>query len=1577
MAQASRTFRVFVSSTFSDLKAERDVLQERAFPALQDLCLQHGTRFQAIDLRWGVSEEAGVDQQTMNICLEELRRCQKVTPRPNFIVLLGERYGWRPLPPQIPADEFGAIAGALSPTDRAPLDEWYRRDDNAVPPEYVLQRRTGEYEDHDHWAVVEAELRAILLKAVSTLSLPEQALTKYERSATEQEILEGALAKATEPGHALCYLRTIEGRPADDAPAGFRDLVDGRPDTEAAGRLADLKRRLTEQLPPEQVRTYAAQWSGDGVSDAQLCALSLRVYLDLSRVILTEVAKLEQQSDLDREIAAHEAFCEDRARHFIGRQDIIRSVREYVQSGGPTPLVIWGPSGSGKSALMARCVELLRQQHPNAAVIDRFIGATPASTDIRSLLESLCREVSQAYGSQGELPPEYKDLVETFPKRLALATQDKPLILLLDALDQLDPTENAHALSWLPSDLPPNVRVIVSALEREGEAGECLVAARRRLPESALLKLEPLTPDEGAELLDTWLRAAKRTLQPEQREHILTSFAANGMALYLRIAFEEARRWHSYDGLPRGADGVPGLSADTEGLIRDLLARLELEANHGKMLVRRALGYLAAARHGLTEDEMLDVLSADEDAMADFVRRSPRSPKVDKLPVAVWSRLYFDLEPYLTERAADQTTLMAFYHRQVGEVVTEVYLAGDAATLLHRRLAEHFARQPHRLGDPYDGPPNVRKCAELPWQQMRGEWWEGLQATLTDLLFIEAKCLAGMTYDLVADCNAALAGGAPPRECALVEPFARFVRANAHIFAQRLEWVRQRAYNSAASGPVPQAAEHLLEGPAALSLPWLRHPNRPPAVSSACLQVLVGHTGEVPAVALTPDGKQAVSGSDDHTLRVWDLQTGDCLRTLQGHTRQVRAVALTPDGKQAVSGSVDCTLRVWDLQTGHCLRTLQGHYGSVYAVALTPDGKQAVAGDRDHTLRVWDLQTGHCLRTLKGHTDEVHAVALTPDGKQALSGSADGTLRLWDIQSGDCLRTLQGHTREVYAVALTPDGKQAVSGGGDHTLRVWNLQTGDCLRALQGHTDAVSAVTLTPDGKQAVSGSWDATLRVWDVQTGDCLRTLQGHTDMVFAVALTPDGKQAVSGSGDHTLRVWDLQTGDSLHTPQRHDGWVAAVALTPDGQQAVSGSDDRTLRLWDPQTGDCLRTLQGPTDRVRAVALTPDGKQAVSGGRHATLRVWDLQTGDCLRALQGHTYDEVAAVALTPDGQQAVSGSSDRTLRIWNLQTGLCLRTLQGHTRGVHAVALTPDGQQAVSGSRDHTLRVWNLQTGECLHTLEGHTQMVLAVALTPDGQQAVSGSRDHTLRVWDLQTGDCLRTLKGHTSFVTAAALTPDGKRAVSGSHDHTLRVWDLQAGDCLRTLQGHTDSVYAVALTPDGKQAVSASDDHTLRVWDLQTGDCRRTLQGHTDRVWAVALTPHGKQAISASRDRTLRVWDIQSGGQVASFSAGWSVGACAAGPGGLFAAGDGGGNVYLLRLENVACGPPILAAWRSPLDDTLAFGCLHCRVWSEVPKSPIGTELPCPHCGQPVKLNPFAIEADWRPVAEAWDGSRKAI
>ena len=264
-----------------------------------------------------------------------------------------------------------------------------------------------------------------------------------------------------------------------------------------------------------------------------------------------------------------------------------------------------------------------------------------------------------------------------FPKRLALATAKKPLVLFLDALDQLSDADNARSLVWLPAELPPHVRLVVSTLP-----GECQATLQRRLPAPSLMSVPALSKLSGERLLYCWLDEAQRTLTDEQQADILAKFErGGGLPLFLKLAFEEARHRHAYDGLPALSDQAQGLTEDIPGAIRDFFRRLEQESHHGRVLVSHALGYLAAARNGLSEDELLDVLWQDNEVRNDFFRRSPKSPQdIAALPVVIWARLFLDLAPYLAFRKADGTELMTFYHRQVAEVVQEKYCTGSAKT---------------------------------------------------------------------------------------------------------------------------------------------------------------------------------------------------------------------------------------------------------------------------------------------------------------------------------------------------------------------------------------------------------------------------------------------------------------------------------------------------------------------------------------------------------------------------------------------------------------------------------------------------------------------------------------------------------------------------------------------------------------------------------------------------------------------------------------------------------------------------------------------------------------------------------
>jgi WD40 repeat protein len=313
------------------------------------------------------------------------------------------------------------------------------------------------------------------------------------------------------------------------------------------------------------------------------------------------------------------------------------------------------------------------------------------------------------------------------------------------------------------------------------------------------------------------------------------------------------------------------------------------------------------------------------------------------------------------------------------------------------------------------------------------------------------------------------------------------------------------------------------------------------------------------------------------------------VRTFSGHAGQVNCVAVTPDGKHALTGGLDATLRLWDTATGKEVWQLQEGAGGVWCVAVSADGRYALSslgmyenGGRwvrgtDHAVRLWDLTARKQVRTFRGHTDELRGLAFSSDGKYALSGSLDGTARLWEVETGKEVRRFEGHTGALRRVALSPDGKRAVTSSLDGTARAWDVATGKEISRFAGHNADVLVAAFLPDSRHAVSGGADMVVRLWDVETGKEVRRFEGHTSVIFNLAVSPDGRRLLSASGmrevnrgsyapcgeDNEVRLWDVATGAELHRYAGHGSSVVGVRFGPDGRTAFTCGSDRTLRMW------------------------------------------------------------------------------------------------------------------------------------------------------------------------------------------------------------------------------------------------------------------------------------------------------------------------------------------------------------------------------------------------------------------------------
>ena len=543
---------------------------------------------------------------------------------------------------------------------------------------------------------------------------------------------------------------------------------------------------------------------------------------------------------------------------------------------------------------------------------------------------------------------------------------------------------------------------------------------------------------------------------------------------------------------------------------------------------------------------------------------------------------------------------------------------------------------------------------------------------------------------------------------------------------------------------------------------------------------LEGHTRRIKALCALPDGRLA-SGSEDHTIRVWDVTMGAEAARLQGHTGHVDALCLLPDG-QLLSSSTDGTMGLWD-PTTYTQTARSGPGLGVSALCLLPDGRLASA---QFDIQLWDLTSGAETARLQGHTDRVDALCLLRDGRLA-SGSWDTTIRLWDLSDGAEAARLEGRTGVVKSLCGTPDGRLA--SGTWKTITLWDVATRNEPVRLEGHTDIVAALCVLPNGRLA-SGSFDNTVRVWDVTTGVETARFEGHTDSITALCVLQDGRLA-SGSYDATIRLWDLSAAEM--SPYRiRSSLVTSLCTLPD-RRIASGSGDGAIRLWDVATGVETAFLEGHADSVDALCLLPDGRLA-SGARDNTVRLWDVTAGIQTTRLEGH-LNRVTALCIVPEGRLA-SASLDGTILLWDITTGgepaevKCERLLT-------ALCVSQDRRLA-SGSDDGTIRLWDLTSvTESVH-LKRHTRAVTVLCPLDDCRLA-SGSDDRTIRLWDLATRAEIARLEGHTDRVTALCMLTNGRLA-SGSYDNTIRLWDAATGAETARLELDAPVTALAAIAPN---------------------------------------------------------------------------------------------------------------------------------------------------------------------------------
>jgi tetratricopeptide (TPR) repeat protein len=499
------------------------------------------------------------------------------------------------------------------------------------------------------------------------------------QSVTALEILHGVLLDPEMDKHAFFYFRDPVYATAHP---GFTEE-----DPALRERLAKLK---------DDIRRSGFPVKEPFATPKQLGEWVLR---DLTVVIEKLYPEHSIPNALDRDAADHEAYSASRRKVYIGRQEYMDRLDAHAAGDGP-PLVVVGESGGGKSALLANWSHNWSEAHAETPVLVHFIGATPDSANWMAMLRRLMGEFQRKFEIQIEIPDQPDALRMAFANALHMVAARGRLVLVLDALNQIEDRDGAPDLVWLPPVIPANVRLVVSTLP-----GRPLDDLKKR--GWPMLAVEPLTVPEREELIDKYLKRYSKALSPGPA-HRIASAPQTGNGLYLSTLLNELRQFGNYEKLNERI-GWYLQAANPVELYRKIIQRWEQDYGQPdpacKNIVQESLIRLWAARRGLSETELLESLG------------TAGSP----LPRALWSPLYLAAGDALVNRGG----LLTFAHDFLRAAVQEAYLPTGADTQgAHRILAEYFQAQ---LQVP-------RQLDELPWQWQQAAAWQ----KLADLLAVPA-----------------------------------------------------------------------------------------------------------------------------------------------------------------------------------------------------------------------------------------------------------------------------------------------------------------------------------------------------------------------------------------------------------------------------------------------------------------------------------------------------------------------------------------------------------------------------------------------------------------------------------------------------------------------------------------------------------------------------------------------------------------------------------------------------------------------------------------------------------------------
>eukprot|EP00301_Raphidiophrys_heterophryoidea_P023519 c7378_g1_i1.p1 GENE.c7378_g1_i1~~c7378_g1_i1.p1 ORF type:complete len:2037 (-),score=525.73 c7378_g1_i1:323-5599(-) len=1483
-----KTVSIFVSSTFTDTAEERNLLIADVYPYLRRYGMYVGLDFSASEMRWGIRDESGNTHQTSTICMAELARCQRESQGINYVLMLADKYGYRPFPSSIPVPEFEALTQKLKDTpgaedDAALVLDWFVLNTNVVPPAFELLPSTRAAPG-TWWSIFERMQRAFR----TARDVVEDPIRRelYLVSVTEHEVINGLLTREDRDETTFYYRRRIRDMEnfISEAKAGLfldKDPVTKGVDREAQTLLADLRdNKVMAKISRDRVKDFEIDWGHDNAVSTETHADYLREFCDhFCDTLRQSIDKAAQKVTVEpdetfQEALAHLMFCEKRGRNAVARQEVTDIVMSYLQAledsdeiDATKPLVLFGPGGSGKSVAMARCVVwVVREAISNCVLICRFIGTTPHSTTGQALLRSICLQISRCFDLPTDaVPTNYKDLVIFFAELLSQATEEKPLVIFLDSLDQLSQQDNAHNLGWLPLTLPTHCHIVTSTLKSDGEGGNALLKLKALLPEHNFVELVSLDHSNAQSMLESWLGTAKRTLTDEQCALVMQAYSSCPLPLYLRIVFQMTLGWAS-STVPAPHEPNTALFAPSIPLLlRDLfdgLCRI-----HGKILVHHALGYLTLARHGLSRAELEDILSLDDEVLNDVFEWW--TPPIRRIPGLLVTRLLSEVESFLVTQGADGgVPVLSWYHREFKVASKQAFLSDPAqAQKLSNNLAEYFGNTWGMRAKPYVGRKgdqgcadrkitpqelvisdsttslnkkfNQRRVSELPSALIGAKNWTQVEKTLTDIQFLEASALLEVPHETLADVRRALEG-MRANDTPISEPLSEaewFLTQNMYTLQQKPASFFQVTMNH----PIFKvSAKTHLTAPAS---GWLRQVNATTSGSAVLTTFLAGPLGgyqSCKAIAFSPNNQLIAALTNGDTgsvyhLTVFDVTTNTEVFDYCIESVSTEAVTWSVDSKYVVlpvssdepNSGVDVpSLRLISAKIGVVERIIQGkqnaHISSsiVSAVTLSDDlvvtGHNVEEDSKSHPVEVWSLSKGHRKSLkMKGADGETH-LAVTTDRQFFVSLSENGHCRVWKTSNLELIRTLECGSG-MKRVAISPDASIVATNRSDDGTHGYD---GDGFVAYSDQFDEPKFVGIP---------HLDA--------TGSAINTV--------GIAFHPNSSDILYLlDSSSNIRTFNTKTQRALSTITA-SGFCfnGNLSISPNSRLIATIGQEYNVRVWNPSP---VSKVDGKDEAflgdVDAVTLSNDGSVYALVHHHQDrIFVHDSVTSKLKRAI-AHSATGASRVVFSRDGSKIActlnspgvfvaflseaSGFDDEPENTMTILEDSAQQDLIFHPSGESLIVLGEGDSRLIHVRLEDQEVLWEITTAttDSLGRAGG-----VMLQISESGDLVACYTSDGLLGLFDTQTGSLVDSF-AVTEYSSCYRLSPDFQTLITCRQTDDNDVYRVEkhsrgSETAQLSIAAHTTNITGLFVVPEKQLIVSCSEDGSLRVWNSETGE----LQG----------------------------------------------------------------------------------------------------------------------------------------------------